>query len=242
MDHAYKVFLTDADLLREVARNIADLCNYAGIRQISMDGLEGAWSTGYGQYGRTLFAEAWYRALTPEARSARSDASNPGHFNWHINTYYNWGEPWYAGFRESQTLYRFKNQLFYTRNLLPRMLGWFALRPNTSLADAEWLLARSAGYDAGFALATSFDSAAQQKAGSVEAMEPRKAAILDAVRIWEGARMARAFPEKIRARLRDNRLEFQLEAAGEGQWILYPVEAGRWGDAIRLGGGAGTAR
>ena len=42
-----------------------------------------------------------------------NDASNPGHFNWHIYTRMNWGEPWYAGFRESQTLYRFKNQVLF---------------------------------------------------------------------------------------------------------------------------------
>jgi hypothetical protein len=235
MDHAYKVFLTDADLSQEVARNIAELCNYAGIRQISMDGLEGNWSTGHGQYGRVLFAKAWYDALDPALRgSVRNDASNPGHFNWHVNTYYNWGEPWYAGFRESQTLYRFKNQLFYTRNLLPRMLGWFALRPDTTLADAEWLLARAAGYDAGFALVASFDSAAQQKAGGVDAMDPRKAAIMGAVRVWETARFAGAFPEEIRAQLRDNTREFHLEPISTGQWDLYPIESGKRGTPVRL--------
>ena len=127
MDHEYKVFLTDAALAQEVARNIAAFCNHTGATQLSFDGLEGNWSTGMGQYGRTLFTKAWYDALTPESRGrVINDASNPHHFTWHIATRYNWGEPWYAGFRQSQTLYRLKNQLFYTRNLIPRMLGWFS--------------------------------------------------------------------------------------------------------------------
>ena len=60
MDHGYKVFLTDADLSQEVARNIAKLCNHAGTLQISLDGLEGNWSTGMGQYGRTLFTKSLF--------------------------------------------------------------------------------------------------------------------------------------------------------------------------------------
>ncbi len=235
MDHSYKVLLTDADLSQEMARNLARLFNHTGVRQLSMDGLEGNWSTGHGQYGRVLFAAAWYNALAPEMRGGvRNDASNPAHFNWHINTYYNWGEPWYAGFRESQTLYRFKNQLFFERNLLPRMLGWFSLRPDTTLADAEWLLARAAGYDAGFALATSLQSTAQLTAADADPQSKNTAAILEAVKQWETARLAGAFPSKVKALLRDNQREFHLEPAGAGQWDLHPIESGQRRAPVRI--------
>jgi hypothetical protein len=241
MDHAYKVFLTDADLAQEVARNIAKLCNYTGARQISLDGLEGNWSTGCGQYGRTLFTEAWYDALSPELQGkVINDASNPGHFNWHIYTRMNWGEPWYAGFRESQTLYRFKNQVYFERNLMPHMLGWFALRPTTSLEDAEWLLARAAGFDAGFALAASLASTAQLEADAASADAARQfgatPAILAAIQQWETARMAGAFPASVKALLRDNSREFHLESAGMGQWRLYEVLGARFSqDASKPG-------
>ena len=222
MDHGYKVFLTDAALTAEVARNIAAFCNHTGAKQLSLDGLEGCWSTGMGQYGRTLFTKTWYDALVPALRGrVINDASNPGHFTWHIATRYNWGEPWYAGFRQSQTIYRLKNQLFYTRNLLPRMLGWFSLRADTSVEDAEWLCARAAGYDAGFALATSFESAAQQKAGK---MEPVKAAIFEAIKQWETARQSGAFPENIKPALQDVSREFHLKPVGPGEWDLQPVK------------------
>jgi hypothetical protein len=232
MDHDYKVFLTDANLGQEVARHIARLCNHAGTLQISLDGLEGNWSTGMGQYGRTLFTKAWYDALAPELRGQINDASNPGHFNWHINTRMNWGEPWYAGFRESQTLYRFKNQLFFERNLLPRMLGWFALRPDTSLEDAEWLLARAAGFDAGFALAASLASTAQLEADPSAADAAREfgatPAILSAVREWETARLQRVFPPDIKALLRDNAREFHLRAVAPGCWDLFEIRCQRF--------------
>jgi hypothetical protein len=231
-DHDYKVFLTDAELSQEVARNIAKLCNHAGTLQISLDGLEGNWSTGMGQYGRTLFTKAWYDALSPGLRGQINDASNPGHFNWHICTRMNWGEPWYAGFRESQTLYRFKNQLHFERNLMPHMLGWFALRPETSLEDAEWLLARAAGFDAGFALATSLASTAQLAADPNAADAAKQfgatLAILEAVKQWETARMAGAFPPAVRAALRDNAREFHLEPRTEGGWNLYAAHTERF--------------
>lgn len=232
MDHGYKVFLTDADLTQEVARNIAKLCNHAGTLQISLDGLEGAWSTGMGQYGRTLLTQAWYDALTPELRGTINDASNPGHFNWHIYTRMNWGEPWYAGFRESQTLYRFKNQVQFERNLMPRMLGWFALRSDTSIEDAEWLLARAAGFNAGFALAASLASTAQLEADANSAEAARRfgalPAILEAIKQWETARMAGAFPPEVRAALRDNTREFHLESAGPSRWNLFAVHTERF--------------
>ncbi len=227
MDHGYNVFLTDPDLTQEVARNLARLCNEAGTLQISLDGLEGAWSTGLGQYGRALFTTTWYGQLLPELRGTINDASNPGHFNWHVYTRMNWGEPWYAGFRESQTLYRFKNQLHFERNLMPHMLGWFALRADTSFEDAEWLLARAAGFDAGFTLATSLASTAQLAADPLSAEAARQfgaaPAILEAVKQWETARMSAAFPASTKALLRDNSREFHLEPAGAGRWTLWEI-------------------
>ena len=236
LDHDYKVFFADADLSREIARQIAEFCNQTGARQLSFDGLEGNWSTGYGQYGRTLFTQAWYDALRPELRGqVINDASNPGHFNWHIHTRMNWGEPWYAGFRESQTLYRFKNQVLFERNYMPHMLGWFALRPNTSVEDAEWLLARAAGFDAGFTLATSLASTAQLAADPDSADTARQfgavPTILATIQQWETARRSRAFPPEVRARLRDNAREFQLRPTSPKHWDLHEIQVHRFNHA-----------
>jgi hypothetical protein len=105
LDHDYKVFLSEVDLSQEIARNLAALFNQTGLLQTSFDGLEGNWSTGYGKYGCALFVKSWFDALNSELRGhVINDASLSGHFSWHINTRMNWGEPWYGGFRESQTL------------------------------------------------------------------------------------------------------------------------------------------
>ena len=230
LDHDYKVFLTDASLGQEVARTIADFCNQTDAKQLSLDGLEGAWSTGLGQYGCVLFTKAWFDALKPALRgNIVNDASMAHHFTWHIASRYNWGEPWYAGFRQSQTLYRLKNQLIFARNLLPRMLGWFSVRAETSVEDVEWLCARAAGFDAGFALATSFKSQAKQSSGAVDTKLPDQRALdqralLEVVHQWETARQTGAFPENVKQYLRDADREFRLRTLGPGQWELQPMK------------------
>lgn len=220
MDHGYKVFLSDANLSEEIAKNLARLFNETGLMQTSFDGLEGTWSTGMGQYGRSLFTKTWYDNLKPELKGKIiNDASNPGHFNWHINTRYNWGEPWYAGFRESQTTYRLMNQDYFRRNLLPSMLGWFSMSSQTSIEDTEWLLARAAGFDAGFAFNVNFESV--EKNGQSEA-------ILNAINTWETARMAGAFSPEQKLRMEDINNEFHLEPAKTGEWKLYPYQVMRY--------------
>jgi len=219
MDHAYRVFLTNAELSQEVARRLADLFNQAGLMQTSFDGLEGNWSTGMGQYGRTLFVTTWYDHLRDDLRGrVINDASNPGHYFWHIYTRMNWGEPWYAGFRESQTEYRLKNQDYFRRNLMPCMLGWFNMTGQTSLEDAEWLLARAAGFDAGFALNTSLRVVRDNGLSET---------ILRTINAWETARMSGAFSESQKRRLQDIRQEFHLESLGERSWTLYPVSSAK---------------
>jgi hypothetical protein len=215
MDHSYKVFLTNAELSQEVAQRLADLFNQTGLMQTSFDGLEGNWSTGMGQYGRTLFVTTWYNHLSNDLRGKIiCDASNPGHYFWHIYTRMNWGEPWNAGFREGQTQYRLNNQAYFRRNLMPAMLGWFNMTEQTSLEDIEWLLARAAGFDAGFALNTSLQ---------VIHANGISGAILDTIKAWETARMSGAFTETQKRRLQDIRQEFHIEALGTDSWNLYPV-------------------
>ncbi len=215
MDHGYGTFLTNTDLTKEVATNIARLFDTTGLRQLSFDGLEGAWSTGLGQYGRALLVDTWYRALDKETQGkVINDASNPGAWNWHINTRYNWGEPWYAGFRQSQTQYRLQNQHFFARNFIPPMLGWFQLGAETSLADVQWLLARAAGFGAGFCITTSLDAIHKN---------PESQEILAAIKTWETARHAGAFSPDLKPALQDVHAEFQLDQEGPKNWTLTQI-------------------
>jgi len=209
-DHGYKVFLTNPELSLEVSKNLADLFNQTGLRQISFDGLEGNRSTGMGNYGEILFVENWFNNLDNNIKSSFiADASRTTHYFWHIYTRMNWGEPWYAGFRESQTEYRLKNQAYFKRNLMPRMLGWFQLRPETSIEDIEWMLARSAAFDAGYAFVVNDISLSENKHSDQ---------IFNLIGIWEEARLTNVFSEEQKQKMEDIKNEFELKKISDGNW------------------------
>lgn len=214
-DHGYKVFLTNPELTIEMSETLADLYNYTGLRQISFDGLEGNRSTGMGNYGEILMTNTWYENLTEDIRSHYiADASRTSHYFWHMYTRMNWGEPWYADFRESQTEYRLKNQKYFKRNLMPGMLGWFSMRNNTSIEDIEWMLARSAAFNAGYAFVTGFD--VLEKNGNSEK-------ILELISLWEKARMADIFNNEQKKKMEDINNEFHLKSLENNNWELNQI-------------------
>jgi hypothetical protein len=216
LDHAYKVFLTNADLTVEMSETMASLYNETGLRQISFDGLEGNRSTGLGTYGESLMPYTWYNALDEELKDHLIiDASRTTHFFWHIYTRMNWGEPWYGGFRESQTEYRFNNQAYFQRNYMPGMLGWFKMTPQTSVEDAEWLLAKSAGYDAGYAFVANREAVAQNGLSDK---------ILELIGDWEKLRIGGAFTEVQKERMRATDREFSLQRINDQEWQLYSLQ------------------
>ena len=212
MDHSYRVFFPDMDLLREIARNLARRFNETGLTHMDFDGHEGCLAPGQGTYGNEVFAKEFHDHL--DATVINGTSPPLSHYYWHFNSYCNWGEPWYGGFRDSMQEYRINNQAFCERNYIPKMLGWYLLTPTTCVSDMEWTLARAAGFDAGFALATS-PTALRKNAATGR--------ILDAIREWESARRGGAFTAAQRERLRDPKREFHLERVAEGEWDLFPL-------------------
>ena len=209
LDHPYEVFFPNFDMQNEIALNMAKTFNATGMGQMDFDGFEGCLSSGQGDYGLNVFAKTFIDNLDHTVINGTSRSKS---YYWHINTYCNWGEPWYSGFRESMQQYRINNQGLFDRNYLPNMLGWYLLTETTSLADIEWMLARGAGYGAGYALATDID--AVNNNGDIEI-------IMDAIREWEKLRHSRAFSNRLREKLKDPSNEFHLEKIGEYNYNLY---------------------
>ena len=220
LDHPYKVFLTNTDLTIEMSKNMAELYNKTGLRQISFDGLEGNRSTGLGTYGESLMPYTWYNSLSDELKNHLIiDASRTTHFFWHIYTRMNWGEPWYAGFRESQLDSRMKNQPYFKRNFMPGMLGWFKMTPETSIEDVEWLLTRSAAYDAGYAFIVG-DSAIEKNGNTDK--------ILELIGYWEEVRIAGLFTEKQKEIMLDINSEYSLLRINEKEFNLHRISSGKF--------------
>lgn len=207
-DHSYNVFFPNFAMQREVARNLADFLNETGVDHIDFDGHEGGLASGEGDYAVGVFAEDVLRQTKHDLINGTSISKT---FYWHIGTYYNWGEPWYGGFKESMQQYRIDNQWLFDRNYMPHMLGWYLLTDQTTLPDMEWMLARAAGYSAGFAMV------ARPQALRANALTP---VLLDAIREWEAARTSGAFDSAQQERLKDPKNEFHLEKTAPGAWSL----------------------
>ncbi|MEN8226433.1 MAG: hypothetical protein ABFS05_13845, partial [Bacteroidota bacterium] len=119
-----------------------------------------------------------------------------------------------AGFRESQAEYRLKNQKYFDRNYIPNMLGWFLMKPETSIEDINWLLARSAAFDAGYAFVTSYD--ALENNGYTDK-------ILHAISLWENARMNGIFSAEQKALMEDVNNEFILTKSDDDAYQLSRI-------------------
>ncbi len=219
-DGGYKVFLTDMELGLEMSETMAEIYNKTGLRQISFDGLEGNRSSGLGSYGEILFTKKWFDTINGDIKSHYiADASRTNHYFWHIFTRMNWGEPWYDGFRESQTDSRLHNQTFFKRNFIPAMLGWFQLKDITSIEDVEWMLTKSAAFDAGYSFVIY---------GDVINENHQSDKILNLLGEWEKARMGNAFSVEQQERMQKMENEFRLEKTGEKSWNLFQIHTNRF--------------
>jgi hypothetical protein len=208
IDHPYKTFYPDMDLQNEMVDNLVNFFNETGVSHLDFDGHEGAYSTGYGDASKDYFALRFLEGVDHMVVNGTSQSS---HFYWHLNTYMNWGEPWYGGMRESQNAIRFNNQATLERNYQPNMLGWFWFQAGTTLEEMEWMLARAAGWNAGYALVV--NPIAIEK-------NPYTAEVVEAIRTWEEARHRKIF----------NASQIELLKAGEFDFSLYKISE----DAFQL--------
>ncbi|QIL41348.1 hypothetical protein G7074_20025 [Pedobacter sp. HDW13] len=211
MDYPYNTLFTSFNLQQEIAGNLGRFFNETGISQMDFDGHEGCLSAGEGDYGMQAFAE---KVFKDTKHTLVNGTSRSSHYYWHICHYWNWGEPWYGGFRESQGDYRLENQPFLERNYMPNMLGWFLLSSTTTAEDIEWMMARAAGYHAGFALVARYKSLQKN---------PNTSQLLALIKLWQEAYRKNIFSADQLSRLKNPENDFHLEQNNQG-WKLYPFK------------------
>ena len=97
---------------------------------------------------------------------------------------------------------------------MPGMLGWFKMTPETSIEDIEWLLARSAAFNAGYAFVTNHETIAEN--GNSDK-------ILQMIGDWEKLRIAGLFSEEQKRKMEDIAKEFSLEKVHDKEYSLVQV-------------------
>ncbi len=215
LDYPYRTLFPNFGLQQEIAGNLARFFNETGVSQMDFDGHEGCYSSGEGDYGMQAFAEKVFRETDHTLVNGTSRSS---HFYWHICNYWNWGEPWYGGFRESQGDYRLENQPLLERNYMPNMLGWFLLSSTTVPEDIEWMMARATGYHADFALVAAYKSLQKN---------PNTEQLLHLINIWQEASRSGIFNADQKTRLKNPENDFHLEK-GDQEWKLFPYKKYRF--------------
>ena len=208
IDHPYKTFYPNMDLQNEMIDNLVDFFNETGVSHLDFDGHEGAYSTGYGDASKDYFALRFLEGVDHMVVNGTSQSS---HFYWHLNTYMNWGEPWYGGMRESQNEIRFNNQATLERNYQPNMLGWFWFQAGTTLEEMEWMLARAAGWNAGYALVVNPVAIGGN---------PYTQEVIEAIRTWEEAKHRDLFNESQKSLLKAGEYDFSLYKINENEFHL----------------------
>jgi len=208
IDHPYKTFYPNMDLQNEMIDNLVDFFNETGVSHLDFDGHEGAYSTGYGDASKDYFALRFLEGVDHMVVNGTSQSS---HFYWHLNTYMNWGEPWYGGMRESHNEIRFNNQATLERNYQPNMLGWFWFQAGTTLEEMEWMLARAAGWNAGYALVVNPIAIGKN---------PYTQEVIEAIRTWEEAKHRDLFNESQKSLLKAGEYDFSLYKISENEFHL----------------------
>lgn len=208
MDFPYKTMFPNWEMQQQLIKNMAGFFNETGVSHMDFDGHEGACYTGRGDYAENYFADEFLKSVK---HTVVNGSSIINHFYWNHNSYINWGEPWYASFRESQSEHRFRLQPFFERNYMPNMLGWFLVNADTQVEDVEWMMSVAAGYNAGYALVLRHNAFKKN---------PNIDKIIETIVLWEEAKKLGIFNKEQRMALKNPGNDFQLRKLANKEWSL----------------------
>lgn len=220
-DHPSKVVFPDLVLQDSLAQRFVEIVNNTGLSHLSFDRIEGCNYTGHEDYATSRFVSQCYEGWN---HNVVNDANKLNHYNWHIHTRMNCGEPWSEARRTSQVEACIKDQDFFRRNLLPRMLGRFTIRladrkiECTTLEDVEWAMSECAGFDAGYGMKINMNT--MRNHGQLDE-------ILETMKHWNQLRLADAFSNELKTKLKDPYTEWHLEMIDDSTFKLYEMHISR---------------
>ena len=219
LKECFGLFVPDPEttLLQEVAAANAAFYNACGFDALYLDALDGEDILGGSEnswhYGSQYVWELWKGLERPAAM----EYSTFHHHLWFLRSRHGaWDHPTrsHKQFIDQHVAGNRGND----RIFLPSNLGWWGFKDwqpaqvePTYPDDIEYWVAKALGTDSGLSL-QGYDP---QRPG-----HQRLAAI---VKQYEALRHAGYFPESVKARLRQPRAEFTLEALGSDEWAMRPL-------------------
>lgn len=216
--NCYGGLVPDIFLQDKYADYYARLFKKQGMHYIDFDGEESLFYQGYGEYSVKRFFRRLFETAKKEGINyLMITGSTLSGGSWYYQNIWNvgGGEHMYNSKTRSWGIEGKDIRNVTFGNYFPSTFGGnFALTPSSTVQEYENVEAVSVGQGVTYALDLSEKS--------VESC-PEKYEIFHAIKTWENARSANAFPSWIKNELRDTSKYFHLEAVNADNWNLYLV-------------------
>jgi hypothetical protein len=222
VNYGYDGLIPNMQLQDEIAAYYASVCKVNGLAYYDFDGQEFLFNNGHGYYSvKRFFGKMFDKAKELGVPYIRFTGSTLSEGSWHYQSIWNVGggknlydtatREWGSATSQGKDL---RDVTF--ANFFPSGMGAnFQINAKSTVAEYEHIQAISVGIGSTYSL--------QLNQKEVESC-PQKYAIFKAIRTWENARAADAFPRWVKKALADPANQFHLEDIDENSWKLYKTD------------------
>jgi hypothetical protein len=222
INYGYDGLIPSIQLQDKIAEYYADVCHINGLAYYDFDGQEFLFNNGHGYYSvKRFFHILFDKAKALGVPYIRFTGSTLSEGSWHYQSIWNVGggknmydvetREWGSTTSQGKDL----RDVTYA-NFFPVSMGVnFPIKANSTVTQYEHIQAISVGMGATYSL--------QLNQKDVESC-PQKYEIFRAIRTWENARSANAFPSWVRKELANPANQFHLEETSANTWKLYKTD------------------
>ncbi len=222
INYGYDGLIPNIQLQDKIAQYYADVCHLNGLAYYDFDGQEFLFNSGHGYYSvKRFFRQMFERAKTLGVPYIRFTGSTLSEGSWHYQSIWNVGggknlydvetREWGSTTSQGKDL----RDVTYS-NFFPVGMGSnFPIKASSTVPQYEHIQAISVGIGSTYSL--------QLNQKDVESC-PQKYAIFKAIRTWENARAANAFPRWVKKELVNPSNQFHLEEVNPNTWQLYKTD------------------
>ncbi len=222
INYGYDGLIPNMQLQDKIAAYYADVCKINGLAYYDFDGQEFLFNNGHGYYSvKRFFGKMFERAKEIGVPYIRFTGSTLSEGSWHFQSVWNVGggknlydvetREWGSATSQGKDL----RDVTYANFFPAGMGGNFPIKAQSTVAQYEHIQAVSVGIGSTYSL--------QLNQKDVESC-PQKDAIFKAIRTWENARAADAFPRWLKKQLANPANQFHLKELNKDTWELYKTD------------------
>lgn len=222
INYGYDGLIPNMQLQDQIAEYYASVCKINGMAYYDFDGQEFLFNNGHGYYSvKRFFRNMFEKGKALGVPYIRFTGSTLSEGSWHYQSVWNVGggknlydvdrREWGSATSQGKDL----RDVTYANFFPSGMGGNFPIKAGATVAQYEHIQAISVGIGSTYSL--------QINQKDVEACT-EKYAIFKAIRTWENARAANAFPRWVKKQLADPANQFHLEELDKNTWKLYKTD------------------